>query len=233
MTLSYPEFPTRTSTPVASIAGGSAVWQPTREHGAYKRVFKRAFDVSAVLVTAPVWVPLVILLALLIARDGGSPFYTQDRVGLGRKTFRIWKLRSMVVDADARLEAYLTRHPEARREWDETQKLKSDPRITRLGRLLRKCSLDELPQLWNVLVGDMSLVGPRPMMTSQMPLYPGQAYYSLRPGVTGYWQISARNDSSFAARAVFDEDYERDLSLGTDLKVLAGTVRVVLHCTGH
>ena len=126
----------------------------------------------------------------------------------------------MVIDADQRLAAHLAADPALRAEWDETQKLKNDPRITAVGRLLRKTSLDELPQLWNVLKGDMSLVGPRPMMPEQRALYPGRAYYSMRPGLTGPWQVSDRNETSFAGRAEFDAAYARRMSLRTDLVIL-------------
>jgi lipopolysaccharide/colanic/teichoic acid biosynthesis glycosyltransferase len=177
--------------------------------------------------------PLIALLALLISLDGHSPFYRQKRLGRHGRIFTLWKLRSMVAGADARLEAHLTADPVARAEWTLTQKLKEDPRITRIGRFLRKSSADELPQLWNVLRGDMSLVGPRPMMPDQASLYPGTAYYALRPGITGSWQVSARNDSSFADRARFDTDYERRVSAATDLAILLATVRVVLRGTGH
>jgi lipopolysaccharide/colanic/teichoic acid biosynthesis glycosyltransferase len=145
----------------------------------------------------------------------------------------MWKLRTMVDNADERLEAYLEANPEARSEWDSSQKLKDDPRITRVGRMLRRTSLDELPQVLNVLTGDMSLVGPRPMMPSQRTLYPGSAYYRLRPGITGSWQVTDRNDSTFADRARFDTAYERELSLATDVKILLATVRVVLRGTGY
>ncbi len=201
--------------------------------GLYRNFFKRVFDVSAILLAAPVVVPLVIVSAALVAMDGGSPFYTQTRVGYHGKRFRMWKLRSMVCDADARMEDYLAANPDARVEWDTTQKLKADPRITPLGKVIRKCSLDELPQLWNVLVGDMSLVGPRPMMISQQQIYPGLAYYALRPGITGYWQTADRNRTTFEARAEFDDAYEAEVSLKTDLKVLIATVGVVVHATGY
>jgi len=201
--------------------------------GLYRSAFKRALDILLVLVFAPILVPLVALLALLVWRDGSNPFYKQWRIGLDGRVFLIWKLRSMVPDADAQLEAHLAANPAARAEWDRSQKLMNDPRVTPLGRLLRRTSLDELPQLWNVLKGDMSLVGPRPMMPDQQKLYPGTAYYRLRPGVTGFWQISSRNRSSFANRSKFDACYERKLSLGTDLRVLLSTVRVVMRCTGQ
>jgi lipopolysaccharide/colanic/teichoic acid biosynthesis glycosyltransferase len=138
----------------------------------------------------------------------------------------------MVPNAEERLQEFLAKNEAARREWDAYQKLAHDPRITEFGQFLRKSSLDELPQLWNVLVGDMSLVGPRPMMLDQQDLYPGTAYYALRPGLTGTWQISDRNQSTFAQRAEFDADYERNLSFVKDLKILLSTVGVVLRATG-
>ena len=143
------------------------------------------------------------------------------------------KIRTMVANADAHLETYLAENPEARREWDEKQKLENDPRITRFGNILRKSSLDEMPQLWNVLKGEMSIVGPRPMMVDQQELYPGTDYYMLRPGVTGPWQISDRSQGSFAGRARFDAAYNKTLSLKNDLHILAGTAGVVLRCTGR
>lgn len=195
---------------------------------------KRLLDLLLVIFTAPVSVPLILLLAFLVALDGGRPFYTQMRVGWGGSSFRMWKLRTMVPDADAKLAAYLAANPKARREWDATQKLKNDPRITWLGRFLRKTSLDELPQLFNVFNGTMSLVGPRPMMPEQRRLYDnGFAYYRLRPGVTGLWQISDRNECRFVDRVRYDNDYERVLSLQTDFRILLATVRVVLRGTGY
>lgn len=204
-----------------------------RKGGLYRNLFKPAFDVAVVVLTAPVVVPVIMILALMVARDGGKPFYSQERIGRGGKIYTMWKLRSMVQDADSKLEAYLAANPDARQEWDSTQKLKADPRITRFGRLLRKSSMDELPQLWNVFRGDMSLVGPRPMMPEQQALYPGRAYYALRPGITGIWQVSERNESTFADRARFDALYNRKMSLQTDLGLLAATVRVVLRATGY
>ena len=111
------------------------------------------------------------------------------------------------------LEHYLQRNPKARIEWEKNQKLVDDPRVTRMGKFIRKSSLDELPQLWNVLRGDMSLVGPRPMLPEQQHLYPGTDYYTLRPGITGRWQVTSRNESSFSDRAAFDKIYNSDLTL--------------------
>ena len=210
-----------------------ALVAPSTRTGPYRRMFKRALDVTAIVLSVPVIVPVVGVLALLVAREGGNPFYTQMRVGRNGKKFRMWKLRSMVLDADARMNDYLQSNPTARAEWDKTQKLQNDPRITTVGRLLRKSSLDELPQLWNVLMGDMSLVGPRPMMISQQLMYPGTAYYSLRPGITGYWQTAGRNRTTFEARAEYDTAYEAALSLKTDVEILMRTVSVVLKGTGY
>ncbi len=231
MTMNFPRFPAALSSAVQHPISIENL--PPRASGPYRRAGKRALDVLLVVAAAPVVVPIVAALAVVVSLDGGAPFYAQDRVGKGGNMFRMWKLRSMVRDADALMENCLAADTALRREWDETQKLKKDPRITRSGRLLRKCSLDELPQLWNVLKGDMSLVGPRPMMKSQQDLYPSSVYYRMRPGITGYWQTSGRNDTSFAARATFDAAYERDLSLATDIKVLARTVRTVMHATGY
>lgn len=215
--------------------GASAAKQSVRSKpsGIYRSVFKRVLDVAAVVICAPIIAPLVLGLALGVRRDGGSAFYTQVRIGLDGRHFRMWKLRSMVSDADARMADYLAANPHARIEWEQTQKLKCDPRITPFGRFLRKSSLDELPQLWNVLLGEMSLVGPRPMMLNQQALYPGTGYYRLRPGITGFWQTDGRNNTTFEARATYDEAYDADLSLATDLKILSRTVGVVMKGTGY
>ena len=201
--------------------------------GFYRSYAKRALDIALILLSLPAVAPVVVLLVALVVFGGGKPFYTQQRLGRSGKSYRIWKLRTMVPNADEVLEDYLVRNPAMRAEWDSKQKLLKDPRITKVGYVLRKCSLDELPQLWNVLRGDMSLVGPRPMMVNQKDMYPGTDYYELRPGITGLWQVSDRNDTTFAARAKYDTAYNADLSLRTDIKILLGTVRVVLNGTGH
>lgn len=201
--------------------------------GLYRNGTKRVLDIALILIAMPVVLPIVMLLAACVALEGGKPFYSQNRVGKNGRTYRIWKLRSMVPNADEVLEQHLASDPAIRAEWDSKQKLIDDPRITRLGHILRKCSIDELPQLWNVLRGEMSLVGPRPMMVSQQEMYPGNDYYDLRPGITGLWQISDRNDTTFAARAQYDARYNDSLSLQTDVKILMGTVQVVLRGTGH
>jgi len=205
---------------------------PRRRNGLYRRGLKRALDVTLIALAAPMVVPLVAALAFAVSRDGGKPFYSQMRVGKDGRHFRMWKLRSMVTDADARMAGYLASNPEARAEWDSTQKLRNDPRVTRLGKMLRKTSMDELPQLWNVFVGDMSLVGPRPMMPNQQPMYPGTAYYALRPGITGFWQTAGRHRTTFQARAEFDAAYDANLGFGTDLQILLRTVSVVAAGSG-
>lgn len=199
----------------------------------YRSIVKTTFDVVLVLGAGLVVLPIILVMACLIALDGHNPFYSQLRVGKGGKNFRMWKMRTMVPNADAMLERYLDQNPEARAEWDRTQKLKKDPRITFVGRILRKTSLDELPQLFNILNGTMSLVGPRPMMVSQRDYYPGKAYYRLKPGITGFWQISDRNESSFVARVRYDEAYDTVVSLRTDIGVLFRTVGVVIRGTGY
>lgn len=198
----------------------------------YRSLVKRPLEVLLVLLSSPVVFPLVLLLALMVMLDGRNPFYSQQRIGRDGRMFRIWKLRSMVPDADERLEDHLAQDPQARQEWNETQKLRDDPRVTRFGRVLRASSMDELPQLWNVVTGDMSLIGPRPMMPDQQALYSGQGYYRLRPGITGFWQTDGRNKTTFAARAWYDDHYERSLSFATDAAILLRTVAVVLGRTG-
>ncbi len=200
--------------------------------GLYRERVKRVLDIALVLIASLPVACVVLLLALIVARDGASPFFVQDRVGRGGKSFRMWKIRTMVPDAQQVLEQHLAADPVARAEWDRNQKLRHDPRITGFGRMLRRSSLDELPQFLNVLRGDMALVGPRPMLPSQRSFYPGTEYYALRPGVTGFWQTSVRNESSFVDRAGFDRSYFHALSLGTDLRVLLRTLRVVVRGTG-
>ncbi|MCK0140571.1 sugar transferase [Aliiroseovarius sp. F47248L] len=199
----------------------------------YRDRFKRLLDIAFVVASAPIAIPLIGIMLLLAALDGGKPLYRQRRIGKDGRIYNMVKIRSMVMNADQRLEAYLDSNPEARAEWDSTQKLKNDPRITKIGKFLRKSSMDELPQLWNVLVGDMSIVGPRPMMEDQKTLYPGAAYYAMRPGITGPWQVSDRNETTFAQRATFDTKYYYELSLKKDFEILGQTVGVVLRCTGH
>ena len=207
--------------------------KPQPIHTFYGKHLKRALDVTLILLSLPIVLPLMALCAVLLLLSGSRPFYSQPRVGRNGEHFRIWKLRTMVHDADETLDCYLEQNPAARLEWDATQKLRNDPRITKLGRLLRKTSLDELPQLLNVLTGSMALVGPRPMLVAQQSKYPSQTYYTMRPGITGLWQVSDRNDCSFAHRAAYDDAYYQSISFKTDLKILLKTINVVIKATGH
>ena len=201
--------------------------------GVYRNYLKPIFENLLILAALPVVLPLIAIMAFLVALDGGNPFYSQLRIGKGGRIFRIWKLRTMITNADDVLEEHLAKNAEARAEWNENQKLKDDPRITTVGRILRKFSFDELPQLWNVVNGTMSLVGPRPMMVCQQGDYLGRAYYNLRPGITGFWQVLDRNATAFSARVKHDDAYDREVSLVTDVRLLAMTFGVVVRGTGY
>ncbi|OYU75515.1 MAG: hypothetical protein CFE32_14030 [Alphaproteobacteria bacterium PA3] len=196
---------------------------------------KTAFDRTAALAGVILLLPLFVMIAVLIwVRDPGPVLFGHVRIGKGGRSFRCLKFRSMVRDGDRVLAAHLARNPEAAREWDATRKLKSDPRVTTLGAVLRKTSLDELPQLINVLKGDMSLVGPRPIVADEARHY-GAAigdYMAVRPGLTGLWQIGGRSDTSYAERVLLDQTYVQRRSLGLDLWVLLRTVVVVLRGRG-
>jgi lipopolysaccharide/colanic/teichoic acid biosynthesis glycosyltransferase len=216
-----------------SYVWDSAVARKAAFSGFYRDLVKPALDILFVLLTVPFSVPLIALCAIALWIEGGSPFYTQDRLGKNGNRFSIWKLRTMVRDADAVLEDFLASDPASRREWDELQKLKNDPRVTPVGHFLRASSLDELPQLFNVLKGDMTLVGPRPMLPEQLVMYgEPSAYFALKPGITGLWQVSERNNTRFSYRNESDAEYERKVSLSTDISILFKTVGVVLRRTG-
>jgi len=208
---------------------------PTRRRqGTYARLGKRGLDIVLSSVALFLALPVLLLLVAALWIEGGKPVFVQNRLGKDGRHFRMFKLRSMVVDAEARLATCLQADPDLRAEWDRTQKLKSDPRITPLGLLLRKTSLDELPQLFNVLKGDMSLVGPRPMLPEQLPLYRHpSAYLPLRPGLTGLWQVTARNEESFDLRAVIDLTYSQRVTLARDLKIMAATFGALWRATGY
>lgn len=199
----------------------------------YRKFGKRIFDIVATLFISIIAVPVIIVLAAILLLEGNNPFYSQKRIGRGGREFRMWKLRTMVPNADVKLAAHLANDPAAQREWDEKQKLKNDPRITRSGRWLRRSSMDELPQLFNVLLGTMSLVGPRPMMVEQRDSYQGESYYKILPGMTGPWQVSERGESAFAARVGHDDSYYQTMSFGKDISLIAQTVLVVFKGTGQ
>ncbi len=209
----------------------------SRPRRVYANYGKRVFDLVFLVLAAPLVLPLIALIVLVVSLTGTRPFFSQQRVGQGGKVFRCWKVRTMVRDADAALLRLLAENADLAEEWAVNQKLSRDPRVTFIGRLLRKTSLDELPQLWNVMCGEMSLVGPRPFTPDQRGLYEADfggsaGYYMLRPGITGLWQVSRRNSGSFAERTLFDLDYARSLSFRGDLRIVLQTFVVVLRGTG-
>jgi lipopolysaccharide/colanic/teichoic acid biosynthesis glycosyltransferase len=175
--------------------------------------------------------PIMLLVAVPIAlRDGRSPFYGHRRYGKGGRTFLCYKFKSMAPDADARLARLLASDPKARAEWHRDHKLREDPRVTAIGRFIRKTSLDELPQLFNILRGEMSLVGPRPIVAAEVRRYGRHFvdYCSMRPGITGIWQISGRNDVGYRRRVAMDSLMARRMSPRLYARVLVGTARSVL-----
>jgi len=196
---------------------------------------KRGFDIVAALAAIILLLPLLGLIALAIKLwDRGPVFYRHRRIGLNGATFDCLKFRSMVVNGDEVLSHHLAANSEAAREWEETRKLKRDPRITPLGASMRKTSLDELPQLLNILKGEMSFVGPRPIVTAEVPKYGTTIahYLRARPGLTGPWQVSGRNDVTYATRVALDRGYVEDWSFSRDLAIIAKTVRVVVCSRG-
>lgn len=200
----------------------------------YRRWGKRFFDVTVASILLVSALPLMVLLIGTTMLDGGKPIFSHWRVGKGRRIFPCFKIRTMVVGGEALFNKILSENPDASAEWERDRKLRNDPRITRLGRFVRKTSLDELPQLWNVIRGEMSLVGPRPVTESEVDLYGEGAasYFSVRPGITGAWQVSGRNDASYAMRVELDKAYVDRLSFVEDVKILFLTVPAVLKATG-
>lgn len=198
-------------------------------------VLKRSFDVCGALAALIVFSPLFLMLAALVKlSDGGSVLYRHGRVGRNGQIFDCLKFRTMVPNGDAVLAAHLAKHPECREEWLATRKLKDDPRVTRFGLVMRKLSLDELPQIVNILIGDMSIVGPRPVVKKELEMYGKAAGYYLksRPGLTGLWQISGRNDVSYEQRVAYDMHYVKNWSLVFDVKIILRTVPAVCMSRG-
>jgi exopolysaccharide production protein ExoY len=196
---------------------------------------KRGFDVIAALIAIVLLLPLFGLIALAIKLwDRGPVFYRHRRIGLNGAAFDCLKFRSMVVNSDEALRRHLAANGEAAREWEETRKLKHDPRITPLGSTMRKTSIDELPQLLNILKGEMSFVGPRPIVTAEVPKYGAYIdhYLRARPGLTGPWQVSGRNDVHYASRVALDHNYVEQWSFRRDLVIIAKTIRVVATARG-
>lgn len=204
-----------------------------RQNIFYDRL-KRLIDVVSALLALLILLPLFIFLIFLVSLDGGPPLFKQVRLGHQGRIFTMWKLRSMVVDAEDHLKIMLEKDESLREHWDVWRKLSIDPRTTILGKWLRRLSLDELPQLWNVLIGEMSLVGPRPILPSEVELWGDNLieYQSVRPGITGLWQVSGRSKLSYEQRISLDIEYIQHRSWWLDTLIMLKTIRVVFLSTG-
>ncbi|MES2683388.1 MAG: sugar transferase [Pseudomonadota bacterium] len=207
---------------------------PVAQTSPSESVLKRVFDVCGALLIIAFVSPILLIIAALVAASKGPIVFGHTRIGKNGAPFKCLKFRTMVPDAEQRLKALLRDDPEFAAEWNIAFKSPRDPRITRVGKYLRKTSLDELPQLFNVLRGEMSLVGPRPVISDEIVRYRrGSRYYlSSRPGMTGLWQISGRNDVSYEARVAMDRYYVSNRSFRMDLRILFGTIRVVVRGSG-
>ena len=204
---------------------------PAVERASPGDLIERCIEIPVCLIALIFFGPVMLLVALLIKlQDGGPILFGHTRIGLGGRSFKCLKFRSMVVDAETRLQALLQSDPEARVEWERDHKLRLDPRVTGLGDFLRRSSLDELPQLFNVLRGEMSLVGPRPIVQSERARYGHyfNLYCQVRPGITGLWQVSGRSDVSYRRRVALDVAYARARNLGLYCRILAATAPAVL-----
>lgn len=198
------------------------------------RFLKRSFDVIGSLAIITVLSPLLIYISQKVKKDGGPAIYGHERIGKGGKPFKCLKFRSMVINSKEVLDDLLEKDMDAKREWDSTFKLKNDPRVTKIGSFLRRTSLDELPQLFNVLKGEMSLVGPRPIITAELTRYNEEVDYYLlsKPGMTGLWQVSGRSDVDYETRVYLDAWYVKNWSMWNDIAILFKTVGVVLKKDG-
>lgn len=199
------------------------------------RVIKPLLDFAMVFLTLPIAVPLCLTLAALIRLTSkGSVLYRHRRIGQFQQPLYVWKFRTMYENSEEVLEEHLSSNPEAREEWVRTHKLRDDPRVTPIGRMLRKTSMDEIPQILNVLAGDMSIVGPRPIVDEERPKYGRyfRTYTYALPGITGLWQVSGRCDVNYPERVQLDVQYVEQWSLWMELKILFKTVFVILHSKG-
>ena len=215
--------------PIATVYRNKAVLK-------FEKILKRAIDIIAGIfgIIALLPLTLIIYIANLICKDKGPVFYTQERYGKNGKIFKLYKYRSMVVGADEKLKEYLEENEEARKEYEEYKKLKHDPRITKVGKFIRKTSLDEFPQFINVVKGEMSLVGPRPYLPREREDINGFFNYitSVKPGITGLWQVNGRSDTTFTDRLTLDMSYYYKHNLKLDLKILGKTVKDVVKKEG-
>ncbi|MBN1535640.1 MAG: undecaprenyl-phosphate galactose phosphotransferase WbaP [Anaerolineales bacterium] len=201
----------------------------------FHQVVKRFMDLSIIILTAPAWIVCFGLIGIMIVINSPGPvFYRQKRIGKNGNKLMVWKFRTMINNADQVLEDYLTKHADLREEWKATQKIKNDPRTTSIGKFLRRFSLDELPQIINVIKGEMSLVGPRPIVEEEIDFYKNHfhLYKKVKPGMTGLWQVSGRNDTTYEERVKLDEYYVRNWSAWADIYILASTAKAVLSGKG-
>lgn len=199
------------------------------------RVVKRCVDVTLVLLMVPVLLPILLVVSWLIVLNSRGPiFYSHRRIRKSGEFFSMWKFRTMCLNSSELLEQHLAKHPEARAEWNKTHKLKHDPRITRIGSFLRRYSIDELPQLWNVFLGQMSLVGPRPIVAAEVEKYGDffGYYCRVKPGLTGLWQVSGRSGLSYDERVALDCKYVEQWSLSKDFLILVRTFSAVVNQDG-
>lgn len=233
---------------IPDLFGFSSLWVAAKDMGGIlglevrqqlllpgPRLVKFLIDRLTTLVGGLLVLPLFVAIALLIRLDSRGPiFYGQTRIGQNGELFKAWKFRSMVQNADQALRVYLAKHPDLKEDWEENQKLRNDPRVTRVGRFLRQTSLDELPQLWNILRGEMSLVGPRPIISEEIERYGDKfsLYTKVTPGLTGLWQVSGRNNLPYEERVNLDAYYVRNWSVWLDVYILIRTVWVVLSGEG-
>ena len=220
-----------TSARVERITSSQARVHPSQ----YKLWGKRALDIALAVLLLPILAPAVLAMLLIVSRDGAPGLFGHTRVGQNGHKFTCFKIRTMVPDAEAQLEQHLANDRNARKEWAETQKLTNDPRITPIGRFLRKTSLDELPQIWNVIKGDMSFVGPRPVTADELNRYGLHVdmYLQMKPGVTGVWQVEGRSNGCYEERLKMDRRYSQNLTLATDLMLILKTALVVIRPTGR
>lgn len=217
--------------PTASSRKSARLASLNQDFFSADRILDVVISIAALVFVAP----LMILLAIAIKLSSRGPvLFRQDRLGRGGKTFSCFKFRTMRIDSEAILGELLANDPVARAEWDRDQKLRNDPRIFSVGGLLRRTSLDELPQLFNVLMGDMSIVGPRPIVAAEAVRYRRYIadYYTVRPGITGLWQVSGRNHTTYRRRVACDVAYVRAKSATNDLRIIAMTVPTVLLARG-
>ncbi|GGA79835.1 hypothetical protein GCM10011507_33860 [Edaphobacter acidisoli] len=199
------------------------------------RVLKRFLDVALVITFSPLILLLVAVVAMLVKMSSEGPvFYSHRRIGRGGTFFSMWKFRTMCVDSAGLLEKYLEQNPDARTEWNKTHKLRNDPRVTKIGAFLRRYSLDEVPQLWNVFRGQMSLVGPRPIVAAEVEKYGDcfECYRRVVPGLTGMWQVSGRSELTYGERVALDCKYVGDWSLRRDMLILMKTFSSVVNQDG-